>query len=355
MGHTRHHIFMLALLLATLIVAWWWTQSGGRETAEVAVAEPDSDSADPAMQAANRELLSTQAPETAPPASTTPSPATPAQRKADTLPLDAPALGFRASPKQRAADLALLNAAPDLAPLLAEFQRRAALGDADAAARIRDIFDECFGTHTALPVGMTPTTISTTGGFGPQPLPGNDPTRLAAVASAQARCAGVLPGSDHKARTTALFRAQRDSQGLAADLGHLVSRISARGWAHDPDLRAQQDLAAARALLLEGTPEALFALAQFASDGTRFSTDAWMLAACDMGYPCADAAFLRMFWCAQFGTECATRGWTQLMQNQSSARTWRRTQAERDELLALLRAGNIDALLRPPTSAGGGG
>lgn len=95
------------------------------------------------------------------------------------------------------------------------------------------------------------------------------------------------------------------------------------------------------------------ALSQFAFDGTRFSSEAWLLAACAQGYPCSDPAFVRSFYCAQFGTGCVNPGWEQLLREQLSAREWRRAQAQRDEILSLWRAGNMAAALQP-SSAGGG-
>jgi hypothetical protein len=147
----------------------------------------------------------------------------------------------------------------------------------------------------------------------------------------------------------------RESERLAADLGHLIARIrsSAGSWEPDPVLRAQSDRLIALALLQEGSPEAVMAVSQFAFDGTRFSSEAWMLAACSQGYPCAESAFVRQFWCAQFGASCNSQGLEPWLREQLSARQWRRAQAERDDILSLWQAGDIAAALQPASEGGG--
>ncbi len=350
MNRTRRRTLLLAILLGTLLVAWWWpsvekrASAGAGSLVDAATAVQDESATPPWTASAKAHVEGSAAKERQ----------EPARRQSEPMPLDAPALGFRASPDQRADDLAKLNSASDLAPLLAEFQRRAAQGDADAAARTRDIYDECFGTHGALPPGAALYEMPNWGYAVSQSLPASDPVRATAILAAQARCANILPGGDHQARTLALIKAMRESERLSADLGHLIARIrSTSGWEPDPELRAQRDRSVARALLQEGSPEALMALSQFAFDGTRFSSEAWLLAACAQGYPCADSPFVRQFWCAQFGAGCINPGLEPWMQDQLSAREWRRAQAQRDEILALWRAGNIVAALQP-ASAGGG-
>ena len=346
MNRTRQRTLVLAILLGTLLAAWWWPSAEKRASADAgslvdaATATPPST---PGAKAPGANSAARNRHE-------------PARRQSEPTPLDAPALGFRASPDQRADDLAKLNSASDLAPLLAEFQRRAAQGDADAAARMRDIYEECYGTHAFLPRATDSLVTPDWGYASMQMVPGSDPVRAAAIAHARGRCAGILPGNDSQARTLALLNAERISNRLAADLGHLVARIRAAQttWEPDPVLRTQRDLPFTRALLREGTPEALMALFHLGLEGTGYSPEAWALVACEQGYPCTNVPFTRVFGCGQFGTGCATQGWVDWLHDQLPARTWRRTQAQRDEILTLWRAGNVDALLQPPPAAGGG-
>ena len=346
MNRTRQRTLLLAILLGTLLAAWWWPSAEKRASADAgslvdaATATPPST---PGAKAPGANSAARNRHE-------------PARRQSEPTPLDAPALGFRASPDQRAEDLAKLNSASDLAPLLAEFERRAAKGDADAAARMRDIYEECYGTHAFLPPVTSSLETPDWGYTSMQTVPGTDPVRAAAIAHARGRCAGILPGNDSQARTLALLNAERISNRLAADLGHVVARIRAAQttWEPDPVLRTQRDLPFTRALLREGTPEALMALFHLGLEGTGYSPEAWALVACEQGYPCANVPISRMFGCGQLGAGCAMQGWVDWLHDQLPARTWRRTQAQRDEILALWRAGNLDALLQPPPAAGGG-
>ena len=342
-------MLLLAILLGTALAASWWQIAGDR--ARAATREPAHGSA----AATGRPPVSANDPTTRAGGAAKRDGA-PAQRQSDPSPMNAPVLGFRAPPEQRVDDMARVNAARDLAPLLAEFQRRAAQGDADAAARMRDIYEECYGTHAFLPRATDSLVTPDWGYASMQMVPGSDLVRAAAIAHARGRCAGILPGNDSQARTLALLNAERISNRLAADLGHLVARIRAAQttWEPDPVLRTQRDLPFTRALLREGTPEALMALFHLGLEGTGYSPEAWALVACEQGYPCTNVPFTRVFGCGQFGTGCATQGWVDWLHDQLPARTWRRTQAQRDEILTLWRAGNVDALLQPPPAAGGG-
>lgn len=350
--HPRWRLPGLMGLLVAAVLLWRWQADPGESAAAdtgIAVSEPGP----PAEDSADAGAAPAQAGDSARPTAVRPNPAS-APRKEPAVALDAPALGYRASAAQRADDMARLVAADDLAPLLAEFKRRAANGDADAAARMRDIYDECMGVDLYQGPSSTTPGVPRTISF-PGSLPLEDPRRQAALQIGNARCAGVLPPGDRNARIRQLGQNVASSRRLAADLGHLPSRVRLQPFGLDRALWAREQRPQALALLRDGSPEALFELTGFAGFATPYSEHSWTLAACAQGYPCEQSPFLRNFWCVQFGTLCDVSSFPEYIRQSSSARDWRRYQAERDQILALLRAGNLGALLLPDPAIGGGG
>ncbi|MCB1602539.1 MAG: hypothetical protein KDI66_21155 [Xanthomonadales bacterium] len=335
------------------MLAWRWQadigQSAGVDYGNMAV--PELGQATEITADAGAALAQTSAPPRQTAAVPTPISRPP---KDAAVALDAPALGYRVSAAQRADDMARLVAADDLAPLLAEFKRRAAQGDADAAARMRDIYDECMGVDLYQGPSSTTPGASRTISF-PGSLPLEDPRRQAAMQIGNARCAGVLPPGDRNARISQLGQSVATSRRLAADLGHLPSRVGLQPFGLDRALWAREQRPQALALLRDGSPEALFALTGFAGFATPYSEQSWTLAACAQGYPCEQSPFLRNFWCVQFGTQCDVSSFPEHIRQSSSARDWRRYQAERDQILARLQAGDLGALLLPDEATGGGG
>ncbi|MGE4071485.1 MAG: hypothetical protein AB7E72_09950 [Lysobacterales bacterium] len=339
--------------MAAMLV-WRWQGSVG----ESAVAPGrDAQTSQSNTATDTSEVRTAQSTDTASKVATNPNSASTVRKEA-AVALDAPALGYRASAAQRADDMARLVAADDLAPLLAEFKRRAAKGDADAAARMRDIYDECLGVHMAQ-VEATRDLNAQQSAFVLDLLPANAPLRQAALQIGGSRCGGIIPPGDKDSRTRQLVRLQRESLRLAADLGHPGARVrvqaEAPGYERDPRLRAQLRRREALLLLEEGTAEALMDLSAYASDRTPFRSESWILAACSQRYPCNEVATLRTLWCAELGMICGLTSWEDHIRQTSSAREWRLYQAERDQILALLQAGDLGALLLSDEAIGGGG
>jgi hypothetical protein len=89
--------------------------------------------------------------------------------------------------------------------------------------------------------------------------------------------------------------------------------------------------------------------------GTPYSANAWLMVACDFGYPCSTQTPYMRDWCAQFGTQCGSAGRLEFAREQSTPRDWRQAQAQRDEILGHLRNGRTDALISPREDDEGGG
>jgi hypothetical protein len=337
---------LIALLVAAVLL-WRWQGDAGEPAPVPDSAAALAEQGQPSDQPTDAEAAPAQQRDSAKPNSASP------QRREPAVALDAPALGHRASESQRADDLARLVAATDLAPLLEEFKRRAAQGDADAAARMRDIYDECLGVYLNQGAAATTPEAPRTVSF-PGSLPVDDPLRQASMQIGNARCAGVLPPGDRRSRINQLGQSIASSRRLAADLGHLPSRVGLQPFGLDRALWAREQRPQALALLRDGSAEVLFALTGMAGFATPYSENSWLLAACAKGYPCEQSPFLRNFWCGQFGTFCDVSSFPEYLRQSSSARDWRRYQAERDQILARLQAGDLGALLLPDEATGGG-
>jgi hypothetical protein len=263
--------------------------------------------------------------------------------------------GFRATPEQRMADLLAFQSADNLLALRDALRQRAAAGDADAANRLADIYDECAGVQWAEQDFARP--AQTMAGVWPgSSADSRDPRRLAELAIGQQRCLGVIPAGDPKAARIEMLQALKTLQALARELGYpgiLPTDMSAWQKPEGPDEWARS---AALALLADGTPEALLSLSDsIAGNATHYSGEAWFLAACDLGYPCNMPVAYTRAWCVQYGTGCDTSGRLEFIRQLSTPRQWRLAQAQRDEILAHLRNGRIDALMRPTEGAPGGG
>ncbi|HWS26134.1 MAG TPA: hypothetical protein VN259_06095, partial [Xanthomonadales bacterium] len=130
--------------------------------------------------------------------------------RADHAPMDAssPAAprGFRATPEQRMADLLAYQSADNLLALRDALRQRAAAGDADAANRLADIYDECAGVQWAQQEFARPS--QTIAGVWPGSSPdSHDPRRFAELAIGQQRCRGLIPAGDSKTARIELLRA----------------------------------------------------------------------------------------------------------------------------------------------------
>ncbi len=263
--------------------------------------------------------------------------------------------GFRATPEQRMADLLAFQSADNLLALRDALQPRAAAGDADAANRLADIYDECAGVQWAEQefARPAPTMAGVWPGSSADP---RDPRRLAELAIGQQRCRGVIPAGDPKVARIEMLRALKTLQALARELGYpgiLPTDMSAWQKPEGPDEWARS---AALALLADGTPEALLSLSDsIAGNATHYSGEAWFLAACDLGYPCNMPVAYTRVWCVQYGTGCDTSSRLEFTRQLSTPRQWRLAQVQRDEILAHMRNGRIDALMRPAEGGPGGG
>ena len=259
--------------------------------------------------------------------------------------------GYRATPEQRAADLTAYLAAENLVALRDAWQARAAKGDADAARSLKQLYDEGMGVlmvPNPLPQAQAQNAWGIAGW-----QPPDAPSRLAALEIGRQRCDGILPQLAYKDALRMIARLHREASELAAELGHPDSHLGLPreradwpGWAHPRTA----------ALLADGTPQAIYAIGtSIAGIAARHSELAWVLAACERGYPCsAPTPFLR-YWCVEFGQHCDGAGLIDYFRDSATPREWRQALAERDEILRLLRAGDHAALMLPPGQVRGGG
>lgn len=263
--------------------------------------------------------------------------------------------GFRATPEQRRADLLAYESADNLLALRDALQLRAAAGDADAAHRLGDIYDECAGVHWAAQ-DFASRPQSLVGHWPGSVADARDPRRQAALTLSEERCRGIIPTGDPDAATAELLRALTALRTLAEELGYPGMLPSDTTRWEVPEERNEWARSTALALLADGTPEALLGLSDsIAGDATRYSTGAWLLAACDLGYPCDMPVAYTRFWCVQSGAGCESGGRLEFARQFSTPREWRHAQAQRDEILEHLRNGRIEALMRPSQAPGGGG
>ncbi len=252
------------------------------------------------------------------------------------------------------ADLLAFLATENLLSLRDELQARANAGDADAAKRLSSIYDECAGVYMVTQaLAQTPQPPS---GTIPGGLDARDPHRLAALSIGQQRCRGIIPVADPRSITSALFQSIRAMNTLAGNLGYPgILPLDSPGW-HEPARLAEWSRGAAARLLNESTPESFLSLADsVAGLGTPYSASAWLLVACDFGYPCATQTPYMRDWCAQFGTQCGSAGRLEFAREQSTPRDWRQAQVQRAEILEHLRNGRVDALISPHEDDDGGG
>jgi hypothetical protein len=253
------------------------------------------------------------------------------------------------------ADLLAFQSADNLLALRDALQLRAAAGDADAANRLADIYDECAGVQWA-EQEFARSAQAIAGVWPGSSAESRDPRRLAELAIGQQRCRGLIPAGDPKSARIEMLQALLTRQALARELDYPGTLpTDASGWQtpEGPDAWARS---AALALLADGTPEALLSLSDsIAGNATHYSGEAWLLAACDLGYPCNMPVAYTRVWCVQYGMGCDTPSRLEFTRQQSTPRQWRLAQVQRDEILAHLRNGRIDALMRPAEGGPGGG
>lgn len=259
--------------------------------------------------------------------------------------------GYRAPPEQRMADLAAYLAAENLVELRNAWQARAAQGDADAARSLQQMYDECMGVL----IGQNGLLRANRGNANGWPgwQPPDAPARIAALEIGRLRCRGILPDLEYREALRVIARLFREAIDLAHELGHPDTYL---GLPRDRAEWPAWGRTRMSALLADGHADAVFAIGNsMAGIVARHSEIAWTLAACELGYPCSTSPPFVRNWCVDFGQYCEGTSLIDYFRAQSTPRDWRRAQAERDEILRLLRAGDHEALMLPPGQIRGGG
>jgi hypothetical protein len=128
--------------------------------------------------------------------------------------------------------------------------------------------------------------------------------------------------------------------------GQLLNAQRERTWPPPLDVwRAQQALAVAH--LDPVDPQTLVDLGEAFADGSRFMSEAWTLAACDLGYDCAAGGALQRRMCLS-QMFCFEGSYEEVSLRLFSPRQWQIVQAQRRELLAMLQRGELAATFDVP-------
>lgn len=352
-GSTKHRVWirkaglvalgMAAVSLILLLGSDWYEQgeqSGSDDAAEMAPALSDPATQDspraPPLSAAEMAQASARPSHEDTGVSS--------QKEAPSVPA-----GFRASVEQQREDLVDYLSAENLLALHAAWQARAAQGDADAAYRLQQVYEECSGVVMGRYNLEQELQRSTTAA--PDVLPADAPARQAALAIAEARFRGLLPAVPYQEAVAEMYDRRNAAAALAHRLGHPISEDQAPFDRAELEAWARQRM---RLLLAEGSPEAIFAVGNsLASTVARHDGGAWMLAACELGYPCQINTPFNHLACAAFGIDCEAAGPIDQLRPSMPPRDWRRAEVQRDEILRLLRAGDLEALFLPPGSMRG--
>lgn len=243
------------------------------------------------------------------------------------------ASAFRGTDAEALADQQRLAQALDLRAFAAELERRAARGDIDAAATLFDLLHQCADVLSQSATSRATAPIYT-------------------------RCATLLDGEGDAAMAglQAWLDAASDRAALLGDPAagfdqDLQQAAQGRGVS-ERDLIAAGSVLADR-LLDQGRLVDLWRMARgSAALGLHRDPRAWVLALCQLGYPCNELDFSIQGTCAQIPTGCSASDPVGYVRERSSDRTWRRLQAERDEILAAWARGERQRLITRP---GGGG
>ena len=231
---------------------------------------------------------------------------------------------------------------------LAALERRARTGDRKAARDWAEAVMECAN-------------LAYEAQFGPKPptyvmhlralldLP-QKALRAELMGSLTGECQLLFPEMDEKRAMlqfqTAVYEALALWAASGDPYGQLLNAQREQTW--PPPLetwRAQQTLAVAH--LDPGNPQTLIDLAMTFADRSRFSGEAWVLAACDLGYDCAAGGALQRRACLSMNY-CFEGSYDEDLLRLLPPRQWQIVQGQRRVLLDMLQRGDLAATFDIP-------
>lgn len=333
----RRHALIAPPALALLAsVAWWWFGASGPEAAP--------------GQAPT--VATTALPAAAPPGDR---PRRDASDGIAELPDAEPAPPPAQRPPEAAAMPETAEAAPETSipgRSLAELERRARAGEAKAARDWVDALGQCIEMLSAKASPAAPRFLRhldlSQRGDGPKPT-----DAIPAVWAEE--CHQLFPDPDREAAALQAQTMREDALRLWAATGDPFGQLAASTitlqWP-PPLERWRQQQGWASAYLDPANPQTLVDLAQTFAYGSRFAfSEAWLLAACDLGYDCAAGGALQMSQC-QPSTGCPSGSYEEELLQSLPPRQWQLVQGQRRELLQMLRHGDTRGVFDIPPPGG---
>lgn len=230
---------------------------------------------------------------------------------------------------------------------LAAVERRARSGDRKAARDWAEAVMECADLSYGERFGEEPRYVSHLGARADLP---RSELRTELMGSLIGECRLLFPETDEERAMLQWQSMVEEALALWAasgdPLGQLLDAQRERHW--PPPLeewRAQQSLAIAH--LDPGNPQTLVDLAQAFAEGSRFTAEAWTLAACDLGYDCAAGGALPRRICLSHG-HCFAGSYEEELLQLLPPRQWQIVQGQRRALLEMLRRGELAATFDIP-------
>lgn len=337
MNHRHRTLGALSAVVLLAVAAWWRFDASGAPVSPVAVPAVAADLA-PGMAAIAEpsDAAATMAPSAARPASLVAEP-----------PTDSVAVTATSDP---APEPPLETSVPGRS--LAELERRARGGDAKAARDWVDALSQCARLVFSDSQQPPPRYLSHLDWT----LVGERRNHRAEMLGALVdECRQLFPIGDMQAGSAQaqslieealrLWAATGDSFGqLAASMMSLQWPPLAESW------RQQQAWASAH--LDPANPQTLVDLAQVFAYGSRFRyEEAWLLAACDLGYDCSAGGALQTSLCLR-SELCSTGAYAEDLLQSLPPRRWQIIQRQRRELLDMLRRGDTRGVFDVPPPGG---
>lgn len=230
---------------------------------------------------------------------------------------------------------------------LAALERGARSGDRKAARDWVEAIEQCAMAMYGQQFVPKPTHLSHLGWNLLEPQHALRAELLGALVD---ECAVLFPPAD---RERAILQAQelmaeaiRLWAASGDPLGLLAQSAMQSTWPPSPD-RWRQQQAWAAAHLDAANPQTLIDLV-YSSDTSRFSSsEAWRLAACDLGYDCAAGGALARRMCLG-EMQCFAGSYEEELLQRLPPRQWQIAQAQRRELVEMLQRGDYTAIFDVP-------
>ena len=331
---------MLVAGAALVLLAWaaWWRFDAAAPESAPGVAQ--------AIAGAPEGAATARQPAPAESADSPPAPLAPQAAKAPAEP--AASAEFTANPSVDAPESASETSVPGRS--LAELERRARAGDAKAARDWVDALMQCvqlvYSEVEAPPRYLHHLDWA---------LVGDRIQRPQLTGPLADECRQIFPNPDIEAAGPLVQSMIAEALGLWAatgdPFGQLAASMQSLEWPPSVE-HWQQQQAWASAYLDPANPQTLVDLARVFAFGSRYRyQEAWLLAACDLGYDCSAGGALQMSLCSRSGV-CAAEAYEEELLQSLPPRRWQIIQSQRRELLDRLRRGDTRGVFDVPPPGG---